>query len=56
MTDANPTRSTAPARDVRRPYDAPQLVVYGSLVHLTQKTGNKSNMDGGVVNGMKNSQ
>jgi hypothetical protein len=37
-------------------YASPRLVVYGSLAEITRKVGVSSKMDGGAVNGMKNSQ
>jgi hypothetical protein len=37
-------------------YSSPRLVVYGSLAEITRAVGVSSKMDGGSVNGMKNSQ
>ncbi|MFI5311560.1 MAG: lasso peptide [Gemmatimonadales bacterium] len=59
MTDSATTRSSespATRTAARRPYTTPKLTVYGALAHITQAVGSKSKMDGGSVNGMKNSQ
>lgn len=33
----------------KKPYQAPKLLVYGSLTQMTQKVGSKGHLDGGTV-------
>jgi hypothetical protein len=56
MRDDVTMRSTDSTSAPLATYASPRLIVYGSLGQITQKVGNKSNMDGGFINGMKNSQ
>ena len=56
MTVEQDSPPTPPSPDDREPYAAPRLVAFGSIADITQAIGAKSNMDGGTVTGMKNSQ
>jgi hypothetical protein len=33
----------------KKPYQAPKLIVYGSLIEMTQAAGRKSKADGGKI-------
>jgi hypothetical protein len=35
----------------KKPYQAPKLLIYGSLTQMTQAVGAKGNLDGGRVGG-----
>jgi hypothetical protein len=42
--------------DVRKPYNSPELRVFGDIADLTQTAGAKGLTDFGTVKGMKHSQ
>jgi|GEM_PF-6670427 len=45
MTDER--QKVAPAGQIRAPYEAPRVIIYGTLHELTRAIGSKSNLDGG---------
>jgi hypothetical protein len=38
-------------REPKKPYEAPKLTVYGTVLEITQSTGPRGNKDGGHVTG-----
>ena len=54
-TNPNTTK-THDGRPAKKPYEKPQIFVYGDIREITQNVGNRGKGDGGATSGMKKSQ